>query len=205
MTRVGANYVRNAMNSRYDAVHGYNDAQMAYPFRRLDSGQYDLGQWNDDYWSRLERFLRETRRRRIFVQLELWDRDTTVNEVPWSRQPWNPDNNVNYSYDEISLRRGKTGRQMPFFEAVLPATGDRRLKHYQDRYIAKMLEITLAYDHVLYQVNNESPLDYAVSDYWASFIHDRARGRRVHVCDSRRFHKPSPYVTTEGRTGFSRS
>ncbi len=199
LVSVGGNYVRNAMNSRYDAVNGYNDTHMAYPFKRLASGLYDLDAWNPDYWHRLDVFLRETRRRGIVVQLELWDRDTMVGKDPWAQQPWNPDNNVNFSYAQTSLSRGKNGNQLPFFEAVLDEKGDALLKEYQDRYIQKILETTLAYDHVLYQINNESPLVFPVSDYWAALVHREAAlvGRSVHVCDSRRFHRPSPYVTTE--------
>ena len=61
LVSVGGNYVRNTMSSRYDAVNGYNDTDMAYPFKKLVSGKYDLDQWNPDYWDRLDKFLIETR------------------------------------------------------------------------------------------------------------------------------------------------
>jgi len=46
LVSVGGNYVRNTMSSRYDACDGYNDDHMAYPFKRLPSGKYDLSEWN---------------------------------------------------------------------------------------------------------------------------------------------------------------
>lgn len=150
LVRVGGNYVRNVMSSRYDAVHGYNDEHMAYPFARLSSGKYDLDRWNNDYWNRLKTFLEETRRRRIVVQLELWDRDAIIGKVPWSRQPWNPANNVTYSHEESSFRAGQHGRRLAFFDAVRDSGGNPIVKNYQDRYIRKMLDITLRFDHVLY-------------------------------------------------------
>ena len=52
---VGGNYVRNTMSSRYDACNKYNDDYMAYPFKKLPSGKYDLNEclYNGDaqqYW-----------------------------------------------------------------------------------------------------------------------------------------------------------
>ena len=197
LVSVGGNYVRNTMSSRFDAVNGYNDAHMAYPFKKLASGKYDLDQWNDDYWRRLDTFLKETHKRTIFVQLEIWDLWATVGHVPWSKQPWNPDNNVNYTYDNTTLKRGASGDKQPFFHAVAGDTLDPVVKHYQDRFVGKIMEVTLRYDHVLYQIDNESSFAYEISDYWARFVHSQAarHGRTVYVCDSRRFRSPSPYVT----------
>ena len=149
----------------------------------------------------LDRFLEETHARTVIVQLELWDLYAMLGREPWSKQPWNPDNNINYTYENTILRRGTGGVRQPFFHAVTAATPDPVLKHYQDRYVRRILDATLRYDHVLYQIDNESPLDFEISDYWAAFLHAEAaaRGKTIYVCDSRRFHKPSPYVTTNFR------
>lgn len=201
LVSVGGNYVRNSMNSRNNACDGYNDDYMAYPFKKLASGKYDLDRWNDDYWSRLDTFLKETQKRTIFVQLELWDLWATVGKVPWSKQPWNPDNNVNYTYDNTVLKRGMGGERQPFFRAVTGETLDPVVKHYQDRYIGRIMEIALQYDHVLYQIDNESSFGHEISDYWADLLHSQAarRGKKIYVCDSRRYNWPSPYVTTNFR------
>ncbi|HCO95129.1 MAG TPA: hypothetical protein DIU00_14450 [Phycisphaerales bacterium] len=198
LVSVGGNYVRNTMSSRYDAVNGYNDTHMAYPFKKLASGKYDLDQWNDDYWTRLDTFLKETYARTIFVQLELWDLWATIGKEPWSKQPWNPDNNVNYAYDNTVLKRGASGDRQPFFDAVSGDTLDPVVKRYQDQFVGRIMEATLRYDHVLYQIDNESSFAYETSDYWARFMHSQAdrRGKNIYVCDSRRFRSPSPYVTT---------
>ena len=199
LVSVGGNYVRNTMSSRYDAVNGYNDTHMAYPFKKLASGKYDLDQWNPDYWDRLDKFLTETHTRGIVVQLELWDLYAVISRDPWSKQPWNPDNNINYTYENTILGHSKSGTNQPFFNAPVSAGVDPVLKRYQDRYVRRILDSTLRYHHVLYQIDNESPLAFEISDYWATFIHTEAaaRGKKVYVCDSRRFRAPSPYVTTE--------
>jgi hypothetical protein len=53
-----------------------------------------------------------------------------------------------------------------------------------------MLEVTFAYENVLYQIDNESHLPYEVSDYWATFIHAAAGDHEVYVTDSRLFSAP---------------
>lgn len=66
MKSVGANYVRNTMSDRVD--RGFE----LYPFKKVEEGKYDLNQWNDEYWQRFEFFLRETAKRDIVVQIEVW-------------------------------------------------------------------------------------------------------------------------------------
>ena len=186
----GGNYVRNTMSSR-NLPFPYNDDGMAYPFKRRDDGKYDLEQWDDEYWRRLDTFLAETSKRGIIVQLEIWDLYAIVGPDAWERQPWNPANNVNYTFEGTSLTR-RGGFSHPFFLTVPALNDDREVLGHQVRYIRKMLGICLRYDHVLYQIDNESPLPFEVSDYWAEFIHNESGARPVYVCDSRRFHAPSP-------------
>ena len=87
MVNVGANYIRNTMSQRNVAYSGspeYWDVGMAYPFVK-SGGKYDLNQWNNECWTRLNNFLYETSQRGIIVQLEIWDRWSVV------RYPGSPD------------------------------------------------------------------------------------------------------------------
>jgi hypothetical protein len=188
----GGNYVRNTMSSRNHAFP-YNDDGMAYPFRKREDGKYDLDQWDDDYWNRLDTFLAETHKRGIIVQHELWDMYAVTGRDAWKKQPWNPENSVNYILKSIHAKR--EGFHHPFFLAVTELDNDPVLISYQTKYIRKMLQICLKYDHVLYQLDNESPFPPEVSDYWAEFIHKEGGDKQVYVCDSRRFHSPSPVFT----------
>jgi hypothetical protein len=89
----GGNVIRNTMSDRKDK--GFE----VYPFRAVGGGKYDLERWNEDYWNRFERLLRATAKRRIFVQIEIWDRfdDTdSGGSDRWQIHPYNPKNNVNY-------------------------------------------------------------------------------------------------------------
>jgi hypothetical protein len=64
----GGNVIRNTMSDRKDK--GFE----IYPHQQREDGEYDLNRWNEAYWTRFERLLRETTRRAIIVQIEIWDR-----------------------------------------------------------------------------------------------------------------------------------
>lgn len=65
IVQAGGNLVRNTMSDRRDG--GWE----LYPFLQLPDGQYDLYQWNENYWERFEFFLEQTQLREIFVQIEV--------------------------------------------------------------------------------------------------------------------------------------
>jgi hypothetical protein len=171
----GGNVIRNTMSDRKDK--GFE----VYPFRRLDSGKYDLGQWNDEYWLRFERMLRETAQRGIFVQIEIWDRfDYTDNSGSgrWQVHPYNPANNVNYSYDEsgfASRYPDHPGRnKQPFFFTTPRQRNNQVVLRYQQQFVNKMLDYTVPCDHLLYCIDNETSGDEQWGRYWAQFVKDRA-------------------------------
>lgn len=108
----GGNYVRNSMSSRDPG----NLQAFAKPGDR-----YDLNIWNDEYWKRFETFLRETARRDIIVQIDVWDRFDFARE-PWSMNPFNPKNNRNYTVEQSRLPENidvhPGSWRTPFFRSV---------------------------------------------------------------------------------------
>ena len=73
--------MRNTMHARINhsevgTKFGYQQA-----FKKVGD-LYDLDQWNDDYWNRLDTFLTETKKRDIIVQLELWDAYKSPEAMP---------------------------------------------------------------------------------------------------------------------------
>lgn len=182
MVAVGANYIRNTMSDRRD--RGFE----VYPFRQLPDGKYDLRQWNDEYWERFENMLRWTHERQIFVQIEVWDR-FDYSRQHWEVHPYNPKNNVNYTYEESGFESSypdHPGRnKQPFFFTTPAQRNNRVVYQYQEAFVNKMLSHTLRYDHVLYCMDNETSGDPAWSFYWAEYIKKRAAevGRRVYVTE----------------------
>ncbi len=195
---VGGNYVRNTMSHRNQGnVFAY--IQRAGPGIPLEEdGKFDLDVFNEDYWLRLDDFLRMTHERDIIVQIEIFDPHDHFRDHQslggWSKHPFNPANNVNYTAEESGLPTSANYRPVatpsahPFWLAVPALQNNERVLRYQQAYVDKLLSITLAYPHVLYTIQNESGEKLAFGDYWADYIHRRAReaGRTVYVTDMRR-------------------
>lgn len=162
LVSAGGNYVRNTMSNR--------DEDNVSAFPQNSDGLYDLDQWNREYWDRLTFFLDETAKRGIIVQLTLWD----VFDLGGPNDPWTGENNVNYSNDVI-------GDGDDFHNTV--ETNNTEVLAYQKKYIDNLLSIALRYDHVLYNINNESSEGPVWENYWARYINRTAEdmNRKAYV------------------------
>ena len=178
---VGGNYVRNIV-----AAKGSHSVS---PFRKVGKS-YDLDQWNSKFWARLDTFLRETRKRDIFVQIELWD-GWNFRGPQWDASPWNPKNNVNYTVVKtglpISWWAEPYKQDSPFALTVPRLNNVQIVLRYQERFVRRILEVCLRYNHVLFTIHNESRAPHEWSNYWAHFLHQQAAmlGRKVEVSDMR--------------------
>jgi hypothetical protein len=198
LVSAGGNYVRNTMSHRNQGnVFAYT--QLAGPGIPLEQdGKFDLEAFNEDYWIRLDDFLRMTYERDIVVQIEVFDPHDHFRDHQslggWSKHPFNPANNINYTPEEsklpttVNYRPTATPSTHPFWLTVPGLQNNELVLRYQQAYVDKLLSITLAYPHVLYTIQNESGEELAFGDYWADYIHCRAResGRTVYVTDMRR-------------------
>lgn len=169
MVSVGGNYVRNTMSGR--------DEGNLYAFEKTDEGKYDLDRWNEMYWDRLEFFLIETMKRRIFVHLTLWDQyDVRARGYELrTTSPWHPDRNINYGFD-----RGLETWE-DFFYTV--ENKNEEVLRYQRRFVDRVLELTLEYDHILYNICNEGFTSFVWDDYWADRIREVAlsKGKKAEI------------------------
>ena len=173
----GGNVIRNTMSDRKDG--GFE----VYPFRKLESGKYDLSQWNPEYWRRFRFMLDETARRGIFVQIEVWDRfDYTDNRANdprrWQDHPYAPANNINYTAEETGLKprypNHPGANDQPFFFSTPAQRNIKPLLKFQEAFVNRLLGISLEYDHVLYCMDNETQADPEWGLHWARFIKKRA-------------------------------
>lgn len=173
----GGNYIRNTMSDRPD--HDFE----VYAYLRLPNGKYDLNQWNEEYWNRFANLLRWTDEREIFVQIEVWDRfdySDSGNYPRWQPHPYNPANNVNYSYEDSGFARRYPNHpganDQPFFFTTPKQGNNEVVLPYQQRFVDKMLSYSLQYDHVLYCMDNETSGEEAWGAYWAEYIKRREIG-----------------------------
>jgi len=187
LVSVGGNYIRNTMTSRdlkTDDIEFFRDRNY-YPFYRdSETDLFDLDRFKDTYWERFQYFLDMARERDIIVQIEIWDRvdfgrdHTDYPAHGWSAQPYNPRNNINYTASESGLPEivdtHPGQRENPFFRTT-PAQEDNPLVlGYQEKFVDKLLSITLEYPNVLYSISNETNESENWSGYWAEFILQRA-------------------------------
>jgi hypothetical protein len=182
----GGNYLRNTMSSR--------DEGDEYPFYRdQQTGLFDLEKWNDYYWEKLEHFFQATQNRGIIVQIEIWatydfySRTSHIinGKTAWERNPFNPANNINYSESESGMFQifRSNGQEIinPFFNTVLPFPEPFNISTtpavlaYQQRFVDKLLSVSLEFDHILYCIDNETQADPKWSVYWSHYIRKKAR------------------------------
>jgi hypothetical protein len=192
----GGNYIRNTMSSR--------NPGNPWAFKKLDSGLYDLNQWDREYWQRFKTLLRLCKERDIIVQIEIWDPwDYFKTEAPlgygpdnvgWESCPFNPALNTNYTADESGLSEeivyysGSKPSSHLFFHTPPNLKNAPVVRKYQEAFVDQLLSISLEYPNVLYCMNNEIGEPPEWGQYWAEFIRERAdkAGKKVFLTDMRR-------------------
>ena len=186
MQAVGANYVRNTMSQR--------EGKDLKPHKLLPDGKFDLDQWNPEYWKRFENMLKWTAEREIFVQIEVWDR-FDYSTMSWETSPWNPGNNVNYTYEQTDFAPKypqHSGQDLqPFFHSIKGMARYSkkldRIRMYQEAFVARMLSYSLDHGHVLYCMNNETSTPAEWGQHWIQFIKGKAAEKGVTVCTTDMF------------------
>ncbi len=178
---VGGNYVRNTMSSR--------DSGNVWAFY-LDpkSGLYDLNQWNPEYWRRFQELLELSSEREIVVQVEVWATFDFYREN-WDNNPFNPKNNNNYTAERTKLPLEVPTHPIycdnPFFWSVPSHLNNMALLQYQQAFVDKLLSYSLAYDHILYCIDNETSVTSEWGRFWSEYIRKKAAemGKTVHVTE----------------------
>jgi hypothetical protein len=181
IAQVGGNYVRCTMSQR--------EGLDLKPHLRRSDGKFDMNQWNADYWNRFANCLKWCQERDIIMQIEVWDRFDYASKN-WEISPWNPKNNINYSYDQSGFAEKYSNKQLigdkhPFFHTIKGTSHyiDRYelIRKYQGAFVDKMLSHSLPYGNVLYCMNNETSSEAGWGQYWIQFIKARAAEQDVLV------------------------
>ncbi len=170
LAAAGGNYVRCTMSSR--------DEGNVWPFRfDEEEGAYDLEHWNDEYWHRFERFLAETDRRGIVVQVEIWATFDFYRDN-WDANPFNPKNNVNYTPERTRLPlwvpTHPVYRDNRFFWSIPDHDNNMPVLEFQQRFVDKLLAYTFEHGNVLYCMDNETSVTAAWGRFWATYLKKKA-------------------------------
>ena len=180
---VGGNYVRCTMSSR--------DEGNVWPYEKDEqSGLYDLTKPSGEYWRRFETLLRLTSERDIIAQVEVWATFDYYREN-WQANPFNPANNVNYTFEESLLvqRVGSSPptSDNPFFFTVPELGGSQLVLKYQQDFIDKLLSVSLQFGNVLYCMDNETHIWPQWAAYWSDYIKAAAAKAGAKVCTTEMF------------------
>jgi len=183
---VGGNYVRCTMSSR--------DKGNLWAFGK-SGDKFDLDSWNKEYWGRFEKFLMLASQRDIIVQIEVWATFDFYRDN-WEVNPFNPKNNVNYRYEDTWLSEHVNSHpvraannffySVPAFQWLAPKPEMQTLLlGYQQRFVDKLLSISLKYGNVLYCMDNETSVRPEWGWYWAQYIQQKAveAGAVVHTTE----------------------
>ncbi|AEL26495.1 hypothetical protein [Cyclobacterium marinum] len=171
---IGGNYVRNTMSDR--------DETDEKAFLKNEDGKYNLEQWNPIYWQKFEDLLKLAQERGIIVQIEIWDRFDHAREQ-WQTDPFNPKNNINYTYIEAkldSLYPDHPGQnKQPFFFTPPSLEDNQLLLKYQQAFVEKLLSISLDFNNVLYCLDNETSGKEEWATYWAAFLREKSGEKTI--------------------------
>lgn len=189
LASAGGNYLRCVLDPGMAAgIQGFD-------FCSKSGNKYDLNTMTGPFWERIEMFISEAKKRNIIVQIEVWDRFDLIDGgwKSWPVSPWNPKNNTNYTTASSGLATsyGSFSRH-PLIEDVpghqtyeKASQSEKRkfdlIRSYQEKFIDKLLSITLRYDNVLYCMNNETHEDPAWGLYWMKYIEEKARAQGENV------------------------
>lgn len=174
----GGNYLRYILKQRHDDSGNVTQLVKIFPFKKLNSGKYDLNQWSDEYWNRFSSGLRMCEGREIIAQITLWDHFDFYRDG-WEISPWNPNNNVNYTSRESGLATSypvHPGKDTnPFMKTVPTMQNNTAVLDLQKKLIAKMMSIALNHNNVLYNMANEgNPGQKKWDQWWCEFIKSKA-------------------------------
>lgn len=192
LVAAGGNYLRNTMSSR--------DEGNVWPFAVAQTVEeegrrrpvYDLDRWNEEYWKRFENFLKLTAAGGVVVQVEIWATFDYYRE-PWAQNPFNPKNNLNYTAAETGLPERvdthPTRTENSFFWSVPKENNEQLVLKYQRKFVDKLLSYSLAYDHVLYCMDNETSVTPNWGAYWSNYIKAKAKEAGKYVCTTEMWDK----------------
>lgn len=190
LASVGGNYVRCTMSSR--------DEGNEKPYLKGADGRYDLSQPSAAYWKKLEQLLTVSRRLGIVVQIEVWATyDFYEGEHGWAQNPFNPALNASYAAAASGLPKQISypaqSKVNPFFLSVPALEDNEMVLAHQQRFVDRLLSVSLEFGNVLYAIDNETNAPYAWGAYWAEYLHAAARqaGRRIYVTEMWDYWDPS--------------
>ena len=134
----------------------------------MGGNKIDMEKWNPEYWRRMKDGLSLANKAGIYSEIHLFDRCgmSPPDKTRWQGNPWASDNNVNNLETPVASKEGTPDFYM--YEEK------PNLRAQQERYITKMIDETVKYPIVIYEVENEhwAYNNPKFGEHYAKFIKD---------------------------------
>ncbi|WP_411029991.1 hypothetical protein [Spongiimicrobium sp. 3-5] len=193
LVKAGGNLIRCVLDP------GVGAGRQGFDFCKKIDGKYNLSNMEGPYWERLDFFLKECQKRNIIVGIEVWDRFDWYDggHKGWQVSPFNPINNVNYTTRNTGLAHSYPGKgdnsENPFGKTTprqsyyLQANTEKRIqldeiRNYQEKFVDRLLDVTLQYDNLIYSANNEvRHQESAWGEYWINYMKKIAAKKKLKI------------------------
>ena len=156
-------------------------SEILYPWRvDSKSNKFDIDNWNPEFWTRTRDFLAYAKEKGFIVEVSLF----SVQEArdyfkdPQTSYPFHHANNI----QNFGRPTDPDGRFMRGFFDLEYTDNGLRLADYHKAYIDKALQEFSSFDHIYYELINESPagpkwvrkeLPHDWMKFWLSYIADK--------------------------------
>ena len=138
------------------------------PGATMGGNKIDMEKWNPVYWNRMHDSLTKADKAGIYAEIHLFDRCgmSPPEKGRWFSNPWASDNNINNLETPTADKDGT-----PEFYLY---TEKPNLRNQQERYVRKMIDETIKYPNIIYEIENEH---WAYNNskfvaYYAKFVKD---------------------------------
>ena len=130
----------------------------------------DMNVFNSTYFTRLNDLMSRTNSAGVYQQIMLFDRvglSPAANDR-WGNNPWAANNNIN-SLEVPNAQPPNDGTPEFYGWSTRP-----NLKNQQERYLRQMIDQTIAYPNIIYEIENEHWQSSSVgwADHYGQFVKD---------------------------------
>ena len=130
------------------------------------ANKVDMEKWNPEYWNRMREAMDRANKGGVYAEIHFFDRCGMSPESRYKGNPWASDNNVN----NLEMPTcDKDGTPDFYMYDTKP-----NLHRQQDRYVTKMIDETIEFSNVIYEIENEhwqhDKPDWVA--HWAKFTKD---------------------------------
>ena len=133
--------------------------------------KWDMNTWNATYWTRLADSISRANNAGVYSETLVFERCWMSPPDPcrWGGNPWANQNNIN-NINNINVADCWADGTPGFYNW----SGNSNLKYHQERWVKKLIDTTIQYPNVIYEVENEHWASNSAgwADHYGQFIKD---------------------------------